>query len=452
MTRSGSARGLREQLRRLVVTSADFQMFLLDHFPKEVHGRFNLATADRTETENLLLSLIPRDELLVALEDWADRTGQRFASFDELEMEGEGRHELAVMRRPSLPRSSLMDRVRTACELWERPNESTGLRILRITPRGLLCVFHVSYEADGFPCSYALGVSELSPTDEILGEFQRVIALRQVSVSMPAVLVYAGDKPSAEVLRRAHASHIKVRSIDSYELLFDNLPEAVKDQVKRLDGSEQYPSSLYVPQRGELSTAVSFRFGEPIDPVRERLLMLLRGDGAQFVLILGEFGLGKTFLMYELVRELAKSGGPPWPVLCELRNIEKKQALDALLAWQMHETGLRPIAPDRFRHLARLGKIVLFFDGFDELALRTTYDRATEHLGTLLHAVEGCAKVVLPSRTQHFESDRQIKTALPRRSNGCPLASCGSRSLRRTRSRSTWTIAWARRKPSVATA
>jgi hypothetical protein len=78
----------------------------------------------------------------------------------------------------------------------------------------------------------------------------------------------------------------------------------------------------------------------------------------------------------------------------------------------MHETGLRPIAPDRFRHLARLGKLILFFDGFDELALRTTYDRATEHLETLLSAVEGRAKVVLTSRTQHFQSDRQIKTAL----------------------------------------
>lgn len=290
-------------------------MFLLDHFPKEVHSRFNMATADRTAMENLLLELIPSEDLLDALDDWADRTGQRFLTSDELETDADGRHELARMRRPSLPRSGFIDRVRTACELWERSNKNKGLRIQRITPRGLLCVFHVSYEEDGFPCSYALGVSELSPTAETLSEFQKVIALRQVSVSMPAVLVYAGDKPSPEVLARAHAHNIKVRSVDSYELLFDNLQESVQGQVERLDVSGQYPSSLYVPQRGELSTAISFRFGEPIDPVRERLLTLLRGDGAQFVLILGEFGLGKTFLMYELVRELAKTGGPPWLTL-----------------------------------------------------------------------------------------------------------------------------------------
>lgn len=69
-------RGLREQLRRLVVTPADFEMFLLDHFPKEVNSRFNLTTADRTAIENLLLELIPGGDLLDALDDWADRTGQ----------------------------------------------------------------------------------------------------------------------------------------------------------------------------------------------------------------------------------------------------------------------------------------------------------------------------------------------------------------------------------------
>lgn len=110
-------------------------MFLLDHFPKEVHSRFNLATADRTAIENLLLELIPIEELLDALEDWADRTGKRFLPSDEPET-ADG-PEFFRMRRPSLPRSGLIDRVRTACELWERSNKGKGLRIQRITPRGL---------------------------------------------------------------------------------------------------------------------------------------------------------------------------------------------------------------------------------------------------------------------------------------------------------------------------
>jgi hypothetical protein len=60
------------------------------------------------------------------------------------------------------------------------------------------------------------------------------------------------------------------------------------------------------------------------------------------------------------------------------------------------------------------GQLVLLFDGFDELALRVTYDRAAEYLGTVLSAVAGKAKVVLTSRHQHFSTDEQWRDALSR--------------------------------------
>ena len=58
------------------------------------------------------------------------------------------------------------------------------------------------------------------------------------------------------------------------------------------------------------------------------------------------------------------------------------------------------------------GRIVLLFDGFDELALRVSYERAAEHFATLIEAAQGEAKVVITSRTQHFLSDKQAKLAL----------------------------------------
>ena len=165
-------------------------MFLLDHFPKEVHSRFNLTTADRTAIENPLLELIPIEDLLDALEDWADRTGQRFLTADELETDDEGRHELARRRRPSLPRSGLIDRVRTACELWERSNKSKGPAHSEA---------HAAWSAVRVPCQLRrrrLPVLLCTRCQRAVangwdaGEFQRIIAFRQVSVSMPAVLVY----------------------------------------------------------------------------------------------------------------------------------------------------------------------------------------------------------------------------------------------------------------------
>ena len=62
--------------------------------------------------------------------------------------------------------------------------------------------------------------------------------------------------------------------------------------------------------------------------------------------------------------------------------------------------------------MLREGRVALLFDGFDELALRVTYERAAEHLETLVAAAEGRAKVIVTSRTSHFLSEAQAKQKL----------------------------------------
>ena len=412
---------LRKLLDRFLDTPSVIEEFLIDYFKEEVPDRGPALPAEGGAVDDLLAQVSP-ERIREALEDWAERNDQTSALLQGLAETEPGRRPGGSRPGAGRGRDGLLERVRAACELRERRYSSKGLTLRRITPRGPLCVFHVHYADNGFPTCYALGVTEQPPAESVLDAFLSVVRQRQLPLgyALPSVLVHAGERPDAAVRAAAVRRNIKLWSIDEYELLLDNLPEAMAAQTARLEQNEPYASALYVAQRGELSMGSSFRFGAPEEPMLERLVEMLRGDEAQFVLILGEFGLGKTFLMYELVRALARTGGAPWPVLCELRHIEKKQSLDALLAWQLQESGIRPIDPASFRHLVRLGKIVLFFDGFDELALRTTYDRAAEHLETLLGAVEGRAKVVLTSRTQHFQHDRQLKTALAERLERVP--------------------------------
>jgi hypothetical protein len=58
-----------------------------------------------------------------------------------------------------------------------------------------------------------------------------------------------------------------------------------------------------------------------------------------------------------------------------------------------------------------------------KLELRVGYDNAADYLQTLLEAVAEQAKVVLTSRTQHFRSAAQVRTALGDRvaAKGQPL-------------------------------
>ena len=54
-------------------------------------------------------------------------------------------------------------------------------------------------------------------------------------------------------------------------------------------------------------------------------------------------------------------------------------------------------SPARFMRMLEDGRVVLLFDGFDELVVRSTYARAAEHFETIVSAARGRAKVVVTS-------------------------------------------------------
>ena len=112
------------------------------------------------------------------------------------------------------------------------------------------------------------------------------------------------------------------------------------------------------------------------------------------------------------------------PVLVTMRELTKGVTLEQLLA--QHMTGDDSYHHASFRYLLRQGRIVLLFDGFDELVARTDYERVTEHFATLREAADGAAKVVVTSRHQHFATDRDTHTALGGEARSLP----GSRTMR----------------------
>jgi nucleoside phosphorylase len=223
-----------------------------------------------------------------------------------------------------------------------------------------------------------------------------------------SVLVYGGDPPPPAVASRAAAKRVLLQSFTEYQGLID-FRSYLQRQVERLEKDVVYPPALYVPQRavlqsdgGEASTT----------DVMGELDSLLASPHPRFILVLGDFGTGKTFLLHELARRMAKTGGLLVPVLIEMRSLEKAQELDSLVVQHMAKAGVERIDLPAFHYMLAHGRIALLFDGFDELALRVSYQRAAEHFATLLQAARGDAKIIITSRTQHFYSDQQMKSAL----------------------------------------
>jgi NACHT domain-containing protein len=150
----------------------------------------------------------------------------------------------------------------------------------------------------------------------------------------------------------------------------------------------------------------------------------LDSDEPRFVLILGDFGTGKTFLLQKLAYDL-RDHHQLAPALVRMRDLQKSRTLDELVAQHMASRE-DPFHLRSFRYLLRLGQITLLFDGFDKLALRTDYDWVVAHFETLREAAGGAAKVAVTSRHQYFATDHAVRKALGTRVEALP----GSRIIR----------------------
>jgi uncharacterized protein YjbI with pentapeptide repeats len=264
---------------------------------------------------------------------------------------------------------------------------------------------------EGHPAAidtFPIGVVRGDLTREhILNFHERIDArFRLGGAAIGSKLVYDGDPAPDELRELARFKGVELLSLAEYQLGYDLRPYATW-QADELSKDPIYPSDLYIPQRySELGG----------QEVRTDLLADLRSwltdSGGHFVLVLGDFGHGKTFLLRELARRMHAAGDPAVPVLVHLKDLEKTHQLNQLVAAQLSHGGGGPINIPLFRYLLREGRIALLFDGYDELASRTTYERAGEHLNTIIQAAEGRAKVVLTSRDSYFLTDDQATSAL----------------------------------------
>jgi len=300
------------------------------------------------------------------------------------------------------PGDGLLSRVAEVCAL-----RHAGGIVKRID--GDLPHLLVTYQEEGFVRQLRVGAHAGTPTPASVETF--IARVHAIDPEPGSVLVYQGEPPELELAYQALSRGVRLLSFAEYRGLLD-LRGYVARQRRRLAGDGLYPPELYVPQRYRPLDVLN----APVtDDLPGAVLRLLASDQGRFILLLGDFGRGKTFLLRELARRIPEQLPHLTPVLIELRALEKAHTVEELVAQHLAAHGEDRIDLAAFRYMLRTGGIALLFDGFDELALRMTYDRAAMHLETLVQAAEGQAKIVATSRTQHFVSHAQALTALGER-------------------------------------
>ena len=140
----------------------------------------------------------------------------------------------------------------------------------------------------------------------------------------------------------------------------------------------------------------------------------LVGDPDAFVLLLGDYGSGKTSFLQMLGRELATdamTGAPdrPFPIYLNLGSARQTPDLLEAVSAYLARYGV-PVSPEALRDfLVTRRTVVLLLDGFDEMAGWVDYKAVPEILEKIrrLQSVSG-VRIVLSGRTSFFRSDVEV--------------------------------------------
>ena len=263
---------------------------------------------------------------------------------------------------------------------------------------------------------WPIGVVDGPATDSAVDAFASGVHAWFASANpgLLSELIYTAPHASADVLARAQRRGIRLQSLMEYQGLLD-LSQMAQAQRERLAADRLYPPRLYVEQRYRIISGG--HAADVHDHLVARAVEWMRAEDAQLVVVLGDFGRGKTSFLRQLTRVLHSEERPGvTPILVELRHLEKAPTLDELLMQHLVRQGVKgDFSTAKLRYMITSGRVALLFDGFDELELRVGFDHAAEYLQALLDSATGQAKIILTSRTQHFRSTEQVRTVLGKR-------------------------------------
>ncbi|MGQ4649237.1 NACHT domain-containing protein [Lyngbya aestuarii] len=177
---------------------------------------------------------------------------------------------------------------------------------------------------------------------------------------------------------------------------------------------------------------------EELDPVTKQRITVSRYDerddwidgycdrwlddsAKEHISVLGEFGTGKTWFAFHYAwvalkrYQEAKERGtqrPRLPLIITLRDYAKALNVENVLAGFFFTQHNIRLNSEVFDQLNRMGKLLLIFDGFDEMAAKVDKQQMINNFWELAKVVVPGAKVILTCRTEHFPEAKEGRALL----------------------------------------
>lgn len=217
-------------------------------------------------------------------------------------------------------------------------------------------------------------------------------------------------------------THFKVqgqplRAVSESRLLdtlvnFDNYYRDLRRRVEKdpLTGSDLTLEQVYTLSRYKLE-----KHGTAYPDVEGFLNQWLDESSRRQIALLGEYGQGKSttsllFSYHLMQRQHANPRAARIPILLELRGKSPRNLrADELLSTWAFRFGVDTRALIK---LLVAGRLLLIFEGFDEVDLSGDADARIEHFRTLWELCYPKAKIIVTGRPNYFLDEAELKAAL----------------------------------------
>ncbi len=228
-------------------------------------------------------------------------------------------------------------------------------------------------------CIHLLECTISRQRDKALEDLQKLFALyKQYRKSHPEQAIKCWfvtlHEPTAD--QRSCRTQIKGAPPEIFNILsFQQFQSRLVDSFEYLQARDNHKfGSVYDPRTGSTTQTpnyidVGLRRGGQQSPTTARELAEVISAGGRLV-ILGEYGVGKSMTLREIYRILARrhreSKSPRFPVFLNLREHQGQQEPAEILERHARNIGFR--FPSQLVRAWKAGYIHLFLDGFDEVS------------------------------------------------------------------------------------
>ena len=135
-------------------------------------------------------------------------------------------------------------------------------------------------------------------------------------------------------------------------------------------------------------------------------------DARQSLLILGDFGVGKTSfcykLAYELLEGIESSDGASqsyFPIVILLGDLKRSGSIAALITnYFTNKLRIENFTINLFQRYLEYNRVLLIFDGFDEISTRLTPDFQLDIFDEICSYATGQTKIIITCRPNIFRS------------------------------------------------